>query len=207
MARRRRRTSGPLKPLLLLALLAGAAYAAWRYAPTHWLRRAEPGSNAEEAVVLPAPNPAKLPLDVCALVEAEALRAALHASTIEARHVGAAADVPAAGACTWTFARDGRGGTLVALLFTRDSLRGSAAADLHGSKYYHSMLAGLEYAYKEAPVVLTGIGDEAAAAGFGSGMGDAQMVVRHGDNVLNLVVKGADRAATERAATLLAPRI
>ena len=36
MARRRRKSAGPGKPLLLLALLGALGYAGWRYGPEAW---------------------------------------------------------------------------------------------------------------------------------------------------------------------------
>jgi hypothetical protein len=194
MARRRKKSSRAW--VLPLVLLGVAAFAAWRYGPEAW-RTFGPDSTVKQ-------TPAAGPLDVCALVDAKALGAAIHAESPAPRHVGAAADVPAAGACTWTFGRDGR---VVALVFTRDSLARSKQPELVGERYFKSVVAGLEYAYHEPPVALTGIGDEAAAAGFGAGAAQAQIVARRGDVVLDLSVSGVERAGAERAAALIAARL
>ena len=199
MARRRRKSSaGVWKPLLLVALLGALGFGAWRYGPE--LMR----SNFS---VPPTAHSVDAPLDVCALVDPHALAAALAVDKAEARHVGPGADVPAAGACTWTIAHGGREARLVAMVFTRDSLAHSKQPALVGEKYFKSVVAGLEYAYKEPPVALPGIGDEAAAAGFGGGAGDAQIVARRGAAVLDLQVAGVDRAAAQRAAALIVAKI
>ena len=65
-------------------------------------------------------------------------------------------------------------------------------------------MTGLEYAWKESPRPLAGVGDEAAIAGFGADSPRAgELVVRRGDQVFDLVVEGADAAATRRLAAAL----
>lgn len=183
----RKRSKSPLPTLVLLALVAAGGWAAWRYGPALFARFA----------------PAKAPtagaaLDVCSRATPADVAKALGARSAEPRHVGAGADVPAAGACTWDFG----GGSIVALWFTPGSLaRGKVES--HGHAYYESVVTGLEYAFKERPAAIAGLGDEAAAAGFGGGGEAPQVVVRRGDDVLVLVAKGTDRAAAERVARLV----
>lgn len=183
----RKRSRSPLPTLLLLALVAAGGWAAWRYGPALLARFA------------PAQTPtAGSALDVCARATPADVAKALGTRAADPRHVGAGADVPAAGACTWDFG----GGSIVALWFTPGSLaRGKV--DSHGHAYYDSVVTGLEYAFKEAPAKIAGLGDEAAAAGFDGGGDAPQLVVRRGDDVLVLVAKGTDRASAERVARLL----
>ncbi|HVF35757.1 MAG TPA: hypothetical protein VND91_10585 [Candidatus Saccharimonadia bacterium] len=183
--------------MLIVAVLAIAAWLAWRYRAA-LLPASAPSPSATA--------PAAAALDVCAMSPAERIAAALGVPSVEARHVGAASDVPAAGACTFDFARGVRPGSVVALAFTRASLaRGGSA--IHSHDYYTSVVTGLEYEIKAVPNTLAGIGDEAAAAGFDGGAGPGQLVARRGDLVLQLVVRGADAEAAQRLArTLLAGR-
>ena len=185
---RRKRSRSPLPTLVLLAVVAAGGWAAWRYGPA-LLARFEapaPGTTAGAA------------LDVCARATPAAIAQALGKPDAQPRHVGAGADVPAAGACTWDFA----GGSLVALWFTPASLaRGKVEGGGHA--YFESVATGLEYAFKEPPARIAGLGDEAAAAGFAGGPALAQVVVRKGDDVVTFVVNGVDRPAAERAARLV----
>jgi hypothetical protein len=189
MARKRRNRS-PLPALLLLGLAAVGGWAAWRHGPAllaTW--------RGDDAPVAAAGTTA---FDVCARASTADVARAVGAATAEARYVGAGADVPAAGSCTW----DWSGGSIVASWFTPASLaRGKVAESGHA--YFASVATGLEYAFKEPPAPIAGLGDEAAAAGFGGGPEPAQLVVRRGDEVLTLVVRGADRAQAERVARLL----
>ena len=196
MARRRKKSSNAGTWLVAAALIAVGAFAAWRYGP-ELLRTFASNPTVKPTVAGP--------LDVCALVDSKALGAAIRADAPQPRHVGAAADVPAAGACTWTFGKDGR---VVALVFTRESLAHSKQPALVGERYFKSVVAGLEYAYHEPPVTLTGVGDEAAAAGFSTtDAPQAQIVARRGDVVLDLSVSGLARPEAERAAALLAAKL
>jgi hypothetical protein len=209
---RRRRKAFPIVPLLLLVLVGGLAAAAW-YAPSGtWdalvSRFAPDRSAAPVATPPPAPaRPAAAPaFDVCALVDASALGRALGGGVPAARHVGAGADVPAAGACTWN---DGPR-SLSVLLFTRDS-RAAGGDIADGAQYYASVLTGLEYEFKDLPRVLTGIGDAAAIGGFGAGAptgnGEGvppQLVFRRGDIVVQLIARGYDAGRTEAAARVIA---
>ena len=182
----RKRSRSPLPTLMLLAAFAAAAWGAWRYGPALLARLQAPPATAGAA------------LDVCARATPAAIAQAIGVATAEARHVGAAADVPAAGACTWDF----EGGSIVALWFTPASLARGKVTE-RGHAYFEGVATGLEYAFKEPPATIAGIGDEAAAAGFGGGPEPAQLVVRRGDDVLTLVLRGVDRARAERVAKLL----
>jgi hypothetical protein len=194
MARRKRKSS--LKPLLLLLLVAAGGLAAWQFGPALWsrLRGAGTASSAHT-------------LDVCAFAAPEAVARALEVEAVDARQLGAGPEVPAAGTCTWNFKRAGKEGSAVALVFTRASLARGGSKDL-GHAYFQSITTGLEYAYKEVPLVLHGLGDEAAAAGFAATGGEpAQLVLRRGDSVLNLALTGVDRAGAERLARALVERL
>ena len=185
---RRKRTRSPLPTLVLLAVVAAGGWAAWRYGPALLARFGKPTAGTTAGAAL----------DVCARAAPAALAQELGKPSAEPRHVGAGADVPAAGACTWDF----EGGSLVALWFTPASLaRGKVESSGHA--YFETVATGLEYAFKEPPATIEGLGDEAAAAGFGGGPELAQIVVRKGDDVVTLVVNGVDRAAAERAAHLI----
>jgi hypothetical protein len=68
-------------------------------------------------------------------------------------------------------------------------------------------VTGLEYEFKAPPDAVSGIGDEAVAAGF-EGDGDVQqIVVRRGDRVLALQFQGLDRQVAESFASALAARL
>lgn len=193
MARRRTRS---LAPVLVIILVLLAAAAAWRYGPSVL----QPGKDAATPL-----EPPRTALDLCGLVTPENAAGVLGVEAVEARHVGAAADVPAAGSCTWNFGADG---SVVALAFTPDSLRRSAAAGT-GHEYYDSVVTGMEYALKTVPQPIANLGDEAAAAGFGRATTEnpALLVVRSGDTVLQLAVNGADRDAAERFARVVVEQL
>lgn len=194
-ARRTRRKSPSFAPLFVLVAIAALGWAGWRYGPA-LLDRLAAGSGT----TAPATT------DVCALVPVGGVAAALGVARVEMRRVGAGAGVPAAGACTWDFERDGAAGSAVAMLFTPASLsRGGVATT--ATAYYDSAVTGLEYAYKEIPAKVDGIGDAAAAAGFGGGAEPPQLIVRSGDRVLVLVLRNADLGAAERLARALAARL
>lgn len=213
---RRRRKSFPIVPLVLLVLVGGLGAAAWLAPPGTWdglVARFSPApgvptgpagpTGGATQPVRPVPAPA---FDVCALVDAATLGRALGGAVPAARHVGASADVPAAGACTWS---DGPR-SLTVLLFTRDSrTAGGDIAD--GAQYYASVLTGLEYEFKDLPRVLPGIGDAAAIGGFGAGAptgngegAPPQLVFRRGDIVVQLIARGYDAGRTEAAARVIA---
>jgi hypothetical protein len=106
-------------------------------------------------------------LDVCGMVPAPAVAEVLGVDAVEARHIGAGPEVPAEGTCTWNFRVAGKEARVVALVFTRASLK-RGGIDTLGKAYFQTVATGLEYTYKETPLTLHGLGDEAAAAGFGA---------------------------------------
>jgi hypothetical protein len=208
MARRRRSRSsagsGIVKPLVVLALLVAAGWALWVYAPASWraaLRgEARPTSTITELPTPPRTNAAG-EIDACALASTSAIAQALEAGSVDARHVGAGADVPAAGACTWS-TPDNKA-SVIAMVFTRASLAQGGGKEF-GAAYFRTVLTGLEYAFKEAPAMLPNIGDEAAVIGFGGDSGEpAQIVVRRGERVLHLVYRATDREHAVRVAQVL----
>ena len=190
MARRRRTL---LRPILALALLAGAGYAAWRHGPALWQRVAH-GDGVATATAR----------DACAHAGPATVADALGIGAVDAQAMAPQAGVPAAGACTWEFAGIGAArGRATLLWFTRESLAAGGAEA--GPGYFRSSVTGLEYAWKESPRPLAGVGDEAAIAGFGADSPRAgEVVVRRGDQVFDLVVEGADAAAARRLAAALA---
>jgi hypothetical protein len=196
MPRRRARSKSPLPLLLVLAALVAAGWAAWRYGPALLARWRG------------APTPVLATTDVCALLDTTAVRDALDVPAVAAFRRGAAADVPAAGACTWTFDRAaGADGSIVALLFTRESLA-AGRSQPEPAGFYMSTVTGLEYALKLVPAPLDDLGDAAAVAGFGSDdPRRGQLVVRAGDSILHLVADGAGRGATEALARRLVARL
>jgi hypothetical protein len=194
MARRRSRSKSRWPLVLGIAAVAAAGVAAWRYGPALLASRARAPTVASS--------------DVCGLLDSTSVVAALGAPEVTAFRRGAAADVPAAGACAWSFPRSGGGtGSVVAMLFTPDSLahdgqRTNAAA------FYASTVTGLEYALKSVPVPVAALGDAAAVAGFDADdPRRGQLVVRRGERVLHLVADGADRAAVEALAGRLVARL
>lgn len=200
---RRRRSRFPLLPALMLAL-AGALGAIWWLAPATWTDRW--GRSQQTAAADPEPSTAgarpapAAAYDVCALVDAASLGRALGGGVPVARHVGADAAVPAAGACTWS---DGPR-SLTVLLYTRAS-RAAGGDIADGAQYFASVLTGFEYEYKDLPRMLPGIGDAAAFAGFGiDGGPPPQLAFRRGEFVVQLISRGYDAARTEAAARLLA---
>lgn len=188
---RRRSHRVSFVPLVVAVVLAVAIYFSWRHRDAWW---PEPAATPTAAAPF-----AGAALDACTLAPLARIEAALGAKGTSLRRVGAEADVPAAGACTYEFERAGRRGSLVVLAFTRESLARGVGEALAPREYYASTVTGLEYALKAVPSPITGLGDEAAIAGFEPG-GEGQLVVRSGDTVLQLVARELDRAAVERAA-------
>ena len=197
MARRRRRKFSPM-PYLALLLVAALGLALWYFLPA---LRNRFGAEPAGTVVAASGT-----LDVCGFAPAAEVATAIGVDTVEARHIGAGAEVPAEGSCTWSFRRAGKDGRVVALVFTRASLK-RAGIDTLGHAYFQTVATGLEYTYKETPLTLHALGDEAAAAGFGGGEAPAQLVLRRGDSVLDLVLTGVDREGATRLARALAERL
>ncbi len=192
---RRRRSRFPFRTLIALLILAAAAWLTWRYLPAFLHDRARPTGT------MPVELPVRERPDVCAMATESRLGAVLGAGDLVAREVGAGADVPAAASCTWSSGP--RGPEIVAMLFTRDSLTRGGGKEF-GAAYFRSVLTGLEYTFKDAPVMLTGLGDEAALMGFGADTEEPpQIVIRRGERVLLLVFHRVERARAERAARLI----
>jgi hypothetical protein len=199
MARRKRRRF-PWFPLIALALLTAGGVVAWRTASTWLPWFAQPSDTEVEAV------PAYL--DVCALVSSTAVASALGAARVEARAVGAGPDVPAAGACTYEFEHGGRQARLVVLVFNQGSLT-RAKLDASARAYYASAVTGLEYLFKETPVVVAGVGDAAVAAGFvAEADGEIpQLIARRGEAVVHVMATDVPRDAVERYIRALLARL
>jgi hypothetical protein len=183
MAKRRSRLP---RNLALLGVVAAVGWAAWTYWPGPQ-RKVVQGPSADDA---------------CALAPAPVLAQMIGRAAVEARRMASARGVPAVSACSWAFF----GGRAEARLFTAASLAQAPEA-LSPEDYFRSVVTGLEYEFKAPPVVLSGIGDQAVAAGF-DGAGDVpQIVVRRGDRVLALQMQGLDRTAGEAFASALAARL
>lgn len=172
-----------------LALLAAAGVLGW----AGWVYWPEPQRDA--AVETQA-------VDACALSPAPVLAQLIGRVAVEARRMPPARDVPAASACTWKFF----GGRAEGRLFTAASLAQGAVV-LSPTDYFRSVVTGLEYEFKAPPDSLSGIGDEAVAAGFEGGGAVRQIVVRRGDRVLALQFQGLDRQVAESFAGALAARL
>lgn len=187
----RRRSKLP-RNLILLALLVGAGWVAWRFAAAPIRDALDARRSAAVAVGS---------VDPCAFAAPEVLAQMIGRAAVAPRRSGPVEGVPAAGNCTWVFF----GGQVVGRAFTTDSLtRGGVEMPL--GDYYRSIVTGLEYEFKQVPAAVIGIGDEAVAAGFDGGT-PPQIVVRSSDMVLTLEVTGIDRATTEAfARALLANR-
>lgn len=184
---RRRKNGFPWGALVAVAALAAAGYAAFEYGPQYLASRSDGATVASPA------------LAVCTLPAADAVRGALGEAV--AAPGGAARGVPAAGSCTWTTRH---GGLVSAMVFTRASLDG-ASNPLRGAAYFDSIATGLEYAFKEPPRRIAGIGDAAVAGGFGTGAG--QVVVLKGDTVLHVTSAQVDQDQVERLARAVAERL
>jgi hypothetical protein len=178
MARRRSRLP---RNLALFALLAAAGWATWHFAAVR--PRAAAGAPAASA---------------CRLAPLPQLAERIGRVAVEARTLAPASGVPALSGCEWVYF----GGRATGRLFTPDSLAAGGVA-LDAAAYFRSVATGLEYEFKIAPEAVAGIGDEALAAGFGAG--DApQVVVRRGDRVLALEVRGLERGSALSLAGALA---
>lgn len=177
----RRRSKLP-RNLVILALLIGVGWAAWRLAPESIRSELEARRSAP---------PVAGGVDPCRFAAPEVLAQMIGRAAVAPRRGAAVDGVPTAGTCTWVFF----GGQVVGRAFTTDSLR-RGGIELPLGEYYRSIVTGLEYEFKQVPAAVIGIGDEAVAAGFDGGT-PPQIVVRSGDMVLTLEVSGLDRATTE----------
>jgi hypothetical protein len=167
--------------LLICAALLAVAWAGWRFAPDTW--RTALRGDATQA-------PMGEEVDVCALASEPDLAAIVNRAAIEARHIGRQPGVPAAGVCTWEFF----GGSIVGRIFTPASLSGGGVAQ-SAADYFASVATGLEYEFKQAPVAIAGLGDEAVASE--GAQEPAQLAVRSGERVITLEYRGVDRAVAE----------
>lgn len=194
MVRRRRRS---LRPVIVLVLLAAAGYGAWRYGPQLKQRLAGTG-----------PAVASAPLAACVLADPAEVAAALGIGAVVTQAGAPQAGVPAAGACTWEFGGIGAArGRASVLLFTPESLA-AGGATASGADYFRASVTGLEYAWKDTPRALPGIGDEAAIAGFGADSPRAGAVlVRRGERLIDVEVDGASADAARQLAATLAARL
>lgn len=179
----RRRSKLP-RTLLLFGAAAAIAWAGWRFGP-QWLGR----GNAPHAST-----------EACRLAPAPRLAERIGRVAVEAQRQPAVAGVPAASACAWIFF----GGRVLGRVYTPGSLA-AGGVDLAPGAYFGSIATGLEYEFKAAPQPVAGLGDEALAAGFGTGTADRpQVVLRLGDRVLTLEFEGLEREAAVAFARELA---
>lgn len=177
----RRRSTLP-RNLLLLAVLAGLGWAGWQFGPRWAGRTAGPSTG----------------VDTCRLAPAPRLAERIGRVAVEARRQPAAAGVPAASTCQWTYF----GGRAIGRVFTPASLAAGGVA-LTPADYFGSIATGLEYEFKIAPQVLDGLGDQALAAGFAGGE-VPQIVVRRGDHVLAIEFAGLEQSLAVAFASELA---
>jgi hypothetical protein len=186
----RRRSKLP-RNLLLLAVGGAAAWAAWIWLPADLVARLH-GT--------PPPASGAVVLDACALAPEQVLAEMVGRAAVEARRVQPARDVPAASACHWEFF----GGAVDGRVFTAESLRG-AGIGMGLVEYFRSAVTGLEYEYKQAPGTVSGLGDEAFAAGF-DGAPVSQLIARRGGMMITLEARGIDRRTAETFARALLAR-
>ena len=209
MARRRRQASGGSKTFGIVVVVALLAAGGWWY----WQKRAESpdaptaaplatASDGSQEIALPPPQ---VPADaLCTRLGDLRVATLLSTASVTPTTLAAEAGVPRAAGCTW---RTAEGGELIAMWFDDASLARGQVAE-RGTAYFQSAVTGLEYALKTTPEKLSGVGDEAAVAGFTApGTGQGQVVARRGDNVLTLEARGVPRAAAVRMAEALVAQL
>ena len=109
--------------------------------------------------------------------------------------------------CAWTAAGDGAPREMTAILWREEALR-RKDANLSGALYFEDALRALEKDFPRTRV-LGGVGD-AAVYGFGDIGDDAftgGIIVRKRGDVLSMRISGADPAAFEAAARLIAAKM
>lgn len=208
MARRRRHGSGGSKAIGIVAVVALAAggWWYWQKMPHDSANSSTPPATAavdgSQEITLPPPQ---VPADgLCTKLGDLRVATLLSTASVTATSLAAEAGVPRAAGCTW---RTAEGGELVAMWFDDVSLAHGQVAE-RGAAYFQSAVTGLEYALKMPPEKLTGVGDEAALAGFTApGSGQGQVIARRGASVLTLEARGVPRAAAVRMAEALVAQL
>lgn len=207
MAKRRRQGSGGGRAIgivIVLAALAAGGWWLWQKMP----RASEgPGSdvasaNGSQEIALPPPRVAADAL--CTRLGDLRIATLLSTSSVVATPLAVEAGVPRAAGCTW---RTAEGAELTAMWFNDASLSQSQVTE-RGAAYFQSAVTGLEYALKLAPERITGVGDEAVAAGFvAPASAQGQVIVRRGENVLTVEARGVARANAVRVAETLVAQL
>lgn len=207
MTRRRRQGSGGSK-FLVIALLVAAAAAGWwfwqkspRYSGSTSAPAAVTADGSQE-IALPPP---RVPADgLCTKLGDLRVATLLSTSSVSAAPLPDEAGVPRVAGCTW---RTAEGGELRAMWFNDASLSLGTGAE-RGAAYFQSTVTGLEYALKLQPERLTGVGDEAVAAGFvAPASGQGQVIARRGEHVLSVEARGVARASAVRMAEALVAQL
>lgn len=207
MARRRRKSSGSnrlLPTVVLIALLLGAGWWVWdrhlrESAPADPVVTAVTDSGGQSIALPPARSGSE---GICGRLAEARVATLLDIENVTATTLPAEQGVPRAAGCEW---RSGKS-LKVRVMWFNDASLTAGGIEEHGSAYFSTAVTGLEYALKLTPERLSGIGDEAVAAGFETAApGEGQLIARQGQNILVLESSGASRAATGRlAGTLLA---
>lgn len=172
MARKRSRKNRKnlIMALFAMALAAAAVYGAWAY----WVSKKASGNARTSAASL------------CDRFE-RALAQSI-ASPKRLPQVGATAT---ALDCRWSFHVGASRGKVELFLQDQAALNKES---LSARDYYASALTGAEYAYKEAPTPLSGLGEQAASVGFDVNSDlPAQIIVLRANVVLVLATNGLER--------------
>ncbi len=207
MTRRRRQGSGATRFLgIALLIAAGAAgWWFWQKMPRESGRAAAPvaaSADGSQEIALPPP---RVPADgLCAKLGDLRVATLLSTSAVTATPLAGEPGVPRAAGCSW---RTAEGGELRAMWFNDASLALGSGTE-RGAAYFQSAVTGLEYALKLSPEKLTGVGDEAVAAGFvAPASGQGQVITRRGEHVLTLEARGVARASAVRMAEALVAQL
>ncbi len=209
MARRRGQASGRSGKFGLVLVAGLLAAGAWWY----WQQRTQASSTSDAGPVAAAGNgsqeivlpPPQVPADgLCTRLGDLRVATLLATNSVTVSSLAADSAVPRVAGCSW---RTAEGGEVIAMWFDDASLARGQVSE-RGAAYFQSVVTGLEYALKATPEKLTGVGDEAAAAGFGTtSAAQGQVVARRGGNVLTLEARGIPRAAAVRMTEALVAQL
>jgi len=207
MTRRRRQGSGASRwfGIALLVAVAVAGWWIWQKMPRNSDSTSAPAATTADGSQEIALPPPRVPADgLCTKLGDLRVATLLSTSSVTATPLSAEPGVPRAAGCTW---RTAEGAELRAMWFNDASLALGSGTE-RGSAYFQSAVTGLEYALKLSPEKLTGVGDEAVAAGFvAPASGQGQVIARRGEHVLTLEARGVARAAAVRTAEALVAQL
>jgi hypothetical protein len=134
--------------------------------------------------------------NVCALLPELKRLPVIGRGPVRAQQTKHSPNIPAAGTCTFEF----DGGSIVLMVFTRESLAQHGQLE-YGAAYFKSIELGFEYALKESPLRVAGLGDEAIQVGYDvANSNQSQLIVRRDNDVLHLITTGIDAARSQMIA-------